>query len=400
MERGSGELVTMVPSQRIILHVDMDAFYAAVEQRDRAELRGRPVIVGGTPEGRGVVSAASYEARERGVHSAMPAAQAVRLCPDGVFLPVDFRKYRAASEQVMEILARHSDCIEQVSIDEAFLDLTGRARDFRDAERTAKRIRREVKSDLKLTASIGAGPNKFLAKLGSEHQKPDGLVVIRPDQVEGFLAPLPVQKIWGVGPKTAARLETAGVKTIGDVAAAPVATLHQVLGAWADVARELARGIDERPVEPVREAKSVSAEHTFPNDLFDMAEMRRALAALSEDVAGRLAREDARARTVGVKVRFADFRTITRQTKLAEPADQPAVIRRIAHELLDAVDRGEEGVRLLGIRAADLEHGPGQLSLFDEKAQRRGQLERTLTYLRRRYGPDAVRWAREIGEGP
>jgi DNA polymerase-4 len=390
----------MALSERIILHVDMDAFYAAVEQRDRPELRGRPVIVGGTPEGRGVVSAASYEAREYGVHSAMPAAQAVRLCPDGVFLPVDFRKYEAASGQVMGILARHCELIEQVSIDEAFLDLTGRAGDFREANQIAKRIKREIKSELKLTASVGVGPNKFLAKLASEQEKPDGLVVIRPDQTQGFLAPLPVQKIWGVGPKTGAQLETAGIRTIGDVAAAPVGTLRHVLGAWADVARELARGIDERPVEPAREAKSVSAEHTFPNDLHDIAEMRRALAAMSEEVAGRLAREDARARTLGVKVRFAEFRTITRQTKLAEPTDQPAVIRRIAHELLDAVDRGEEGVRLLGVRAADLEHGPGQLSLFDEGAQRRGQLERTLTYLRRRYGPDAVRWAREIGEGP
>ncbi len=385
-------------SERIILHVDMDAFYAAVEQRDRPELRGRPVIVGGTPEGRGVVSTASYEAREYGVHSAMPAAQALRLCPEGVFLPVDLRKYQATSEQVMRILARHSEVIEQVSIDEAFLDLTGRARHFREAEQIAKRVKREIKSELKLTASVGVGPNKFLARLASEHEKPDGLFVIRPDQAEGFLAPLSVQKIWGIGPKTSARLETAGVRTISDLAAAPVGTLRQVLGAWADVARELARGVDDRPIEPVREAKSVSAEHTFPSDLHDVAEMRRALAAMSEEVAGRLGREDARARTVGVKVRFADFRTITRQTRLGDPTDQPAVIRRIAHELLDAIDREDEGVRLLGVRAADLEHGPGQLSLFDEQAQRRGQLERTLNYLRKRYGPDAVRWAREMGE--
>ncbi len=390
MERSTGK--------RIVLHVDMDAFYAAVEQRDRPELRGRPVIVGGSPEGRGVVSAASYEAREFGVHSAMPAAQAARLCPDGIFLPVDFRKYRAASEQIMKVLERHSDRIEQISIDEAFLDLTDRSRDFREAERTAKKIKRDIRTEVKLTASIGVGPNKFLAKLGSDLHKPDGLTVIRPEEAEAFLAPLPAQRIWGVGSKTAARLEAAEFRTIGDVAAASVPQLRQVLGAWADVAHELARGIDERPVEPVREAKSVSSEQTFPTDLRDIAEMRRALAALSEEVAARLGREEARARTVGIKVRFGDFQTITRQTKLAEPTDQPAVVRRVAHELLDGVEREEEGIRLLGVRAADLEHGPGQLSLFDEKAQRRGQLERTLSYLRRRYGPDAVKWAREMGK--
>ncbi len=391
MERPTGK--------RIVLHVDMDAFYAAVEQRDRPELRGRPVIVGGSAEGRGVVSAASYEAREFGVHSAMPTAQAARLCPDGIFLPVDFRKYRAASEQIMMILERHSDRIEQISIDEAFLDLTGRARDFREAERTARRIKRDIKAEVKLTASIGVGPNKFLAKLGSDLHKPDGLSVIQPGEADAFLAPLPAQKIWGVGPKTAARLEAAGFGTIGDVASASIAQLRQVLGAWADVAHELARGIDERPVEPVREAKSVSSEQTFPTDLHDTAEMRRALAALSEEVAARLGREEARAKTIGIKVRFGSFRTITRQTKLAEPTDQPAVVRRVAHELLEGVEREEdEGIRLLGVRAAGLEHGPGQLSLFDEKAQRRGQLERTLSYLRSRYGPDAVKWAREMGE--
>ncbi len=390
----------MSSANRIIAHVDMDAFFAAVEQRDRPELRGRPVIVGGTPEGRGVVSAASYEARKYGVHSAMPAAQAVRLCPDGVFLPVDFRKYSAASDQVMAILGRSSDRIEQISVDEAFLDLTDRAEGFPAAERIAKRIKRAIRSEVRLTASIGIGPNKFLAKLASDHRKPDGLVMIRPHEAEAFLAPLQVQKLWGVGPKTAARLEAVGLKTIGEVAAAPIDELRQVLGAWADVARELARGIDERPVEPAREAKSISAEQTFPTDLQSVGEMRRALAALAEEVAARLQSAGAEAQTVAIKVRFPDFRTITRQTKLSQPTEQPAILRRCAHELLDGVDREGQGVRLLGVRASGLEHGPGQLSLFDEAAQRRGQLERTLSYLRKRYGPDAVRWARQMGEPP
>lgn len=383
---------------RIILHVDMDAFYAAVEQRDLPELRGRPVIIGGTPQGRGVVATASYEARKFGVRSAMPAAQAVRLCPQGVFLRPDFRKYQAASEQVMDILARYSDRIEQVSIDEAFLDLTDRAADFAESERVARAIKRDIHDEVRLTASAGVGPNKFLAKLASDHHKPDGLVVIRPEAAQAFLAPLPVVRLWGVGPKTAACLEAAGLRTIGDVAAAPIDMLRRLLGGWGEVAHELARGLDDRPVETVREAKSASAEETFPKDLYDLAEMRRALARLSEGVSRRLRNDGAKARTLAVKVRFGSFHTITRQVSLSEPTDQVDTIRRKARELLDAVEKGEQGVRLLGVRATNLAREPGQLSLFDEKAQRRGQLERTLAYLRKRFGPDAVRWARESPE--
>ena len=383
---------------RIIIHVDMDAFYAAVEQRDRPELKGRPVIVGGTPEGRGVVSAASYEARKLGIHSAMPAAQAVRQCPEGVFLPVDMGKYREVSAQVMAILARHADRIEQISIDEAYLDVTERARDFHAAERIARAIKREIRGELRLTASVGVGPNKFLAKLASEYNKPDGLVVVGPDETAEFLAPLSVGKLWGVGPKTARRLQDRNLKTIGDVAAAPVAELRRALGGWGDVIHELARGIDERPVEPAREAKSLSAEETFPKDLHDVEDMRRALQELSREVAGRLQREGFHARTIAIKVRFGDFATTTRQTTLSEAADRAEELRDTACRLLDEVDRGERGIRLLGVRASRLEREPGQLSLFDERAQRRGQLERTLSYIRKRFGPEAVRWARARGE--
>ncbi|UCC68625.1 MAG: DNA polymerase IV [Armatimonadota bacterium] len=382
-------------ASRIIIHVDMDAFYAAVEQRDRPELRGRPVIVGGTPEGRGVVSAASYEAREFGVHSAMPAAQAVRACPQGAFLPVDMRKYRRVSEEVMAILGLHAGVIEQVSIDEAFLEVTDRARDFAAAARIARSIKREIRGELKLTASVGVGPNKFLAKLASDLEKPDGLVVIEPHEAEGFLAPLPVGKLWGVGPKTEKRLQERGLKTIGQVAGTPVEELRKLLGPWGDVVHELARGIDERAVEPVREAKSASAEQTFPEDLDNVRDMRKALAELSREVAGRLQGEGVRARTVAIKVRFGDFRTITRQTTLGEATDQAEVLRQTAYRLLDGVDRAGQGIRLLGVRGAGLEQALAQLSLFDEQAQRRGQLERTLSYIRRRFGPEAVRWARE-----
>lgn len=382
-------------ASRIIIHVDMDAFYAAVEQRDRPELRGRPVIVGGTPQGRGVVSTASYEARKLGIHSAMPAAQAVRLCSHGVFLPVDMRKYRQVSAEVMAILAQHADLMEQISIDEGFLDVTSHARDFAAAERIAKRIKRAIRGELKLTASVGVGPNKFLAKLGSDLRKPDGLVVVRPHEAEQFLAPLPVGKLWGVGPKTEKRLQERGLRTMGDVARAPTEQLRALLGAWGDVVHELSRGIDDRPVEPVREAKSASAEETFPRDLGHVKDMRKALADLSREVASRLQAEEVRARTVAIKVRFGDFRTITRQTTLTEATDQAAALRQTAYQLLDGVDRGGEGIRLLGVRGSGLEHAAGQLSLFDERAQRRGQLEKTLSYIRRRFGPEAVRWARQ-----
>ena len=383
---------------RLLLHVDMDAFYAAIEQRDRPELRGKPVVVGGTPEGRGVVSASSYEARKFGVHSGQPAARAVRLCPQGVFLPVNMRRYHAVSEQVMAILARHSDRIEQISVDEAFLEVTDRAPDYRAAEKLARRIKQEIREELQLTASVGVGPNKFLAKLGSDLRKPDGLVVIRPQEAESFLAPLPVGKLWGVGPKTEKRLQQLGLRTIGEIAQQPIARLRSLLGAWGDVVYELSRGLDERPVEPAREMKSVSAETTFARDLYDEAQMRRALTTSSKDVARRLQREGVRGKTIAIKVRFKDFRTLTRQTTLPEATDRAETIRQTSHKLLAELDRGGQGVRLLGVRATGLESGAKQLSLFAPEVQRRAQLEESVRYLRERFGEGAVKWAREVGE--
>ena len=383
-------------SHRIILHVDMDAFYAAIEQRDRPELRGRPVIMGGTPEGRGVVSTASYEARKFGIHSAMPAVRARRLCPDGVFLGGDIRKYIAVSRQVMEILRRHAEQIEQVSIDEAFLDVTDRATDIAEGERVAKQIKREIREELRLTASVGVGPSKFLAKLGSDLRKPDGLVVIRPQEAESFLAPLPVGKLWGVGPKTEKRLQQLGLRTIGEIAQQPIARLRRLLGAWGDVVYELSRGLDERPVEPAREMKSVSAETTFARDLYDEAQMRRALTTSSKDVARRLQREGVRGKTIAIKVRFKDFRTLTRQTTLPEATDRAETIRQTSHQLLAELDRGGQGVRLLGVRATGLESGAKQLSLFAPEVQRRVQLDQTVRYLKERFGGEAVKWARDL----
>jgi DNA polymerase IV len=383
-------------TQRLLLHVDMDAFYAAVEQRDRPELRGKPVIVGGTPEGRGVVSTASYEARVFGIHSAMPAATAVRLCPHGIFLGVDMRKYHAVSEQVMALLARHSDRLEQVSVDEAYLELTDRVPDYRAAERVARQIKQEIREELQLTASVGLGPNKFLAKLGSDLRKPDGLVMIRPQEAEAVLAPLPVGRLWGVGPKTEKRLQDLGLRTIGEVAQQSRERLRGLLGAWGEALHELSHGLDERPLETSREMKSASAETTFAHDLRDDDQMRRVLTDLSKDVARRLAREGVRARTIAVKVRFSDFHTITRQTTLPEAEDRADAIRHTAHRLLAEVARGEQGVRLLGVRATGLERGAKQLSLFAPDVQRRSQLDQTVRYLRERFGDEAVKWARDL----
>jgi DNA polymerase-4 len=385
-------------ASRIILHVDMDAFYAAIEQRDRPELRGRPVIVGGRPEERGVVAAASYEARAFGVRSAMPSARAIRICRQAIFLRPQMRRYAEVSRQVMAVLERHSEVIEQVSIDEAFLDVSERAGDFAAAEALARRIKREIREELGLTASIGVGPNKFLAKLASDLKKPDGLVVIRPEEAARVIAPLPASKLWGVGPKTEKTLQSAGLRTIGEVAKAPVGELRRLMGAWGDVVRELARGIDDRPVETSRETKSVSSETTFAKDLYDVKEMRRALNDLAREVARRLREEGLRARTVAIKVRFGDFHTITRQTTLASATDRGEALRRTAHRLLEGVERGDEGIRLLGVRATGLEQGPRQLSLFDPRVQRRAELERTVSYVRERYGAEAVKWAREMGE--
>jgi DNA polymerase-4 len=296
----------------------------------------------------------------------------------------------------MAILARHARAIEQVSIDEAFLDLTGMVPDFQAAEALARRIKSEIKRELLLTASVGVGGNKYTAKLASDLRKPDGLVVIRPQEAESFLAPLPVGKLWGVGPKTEKRLQELGLRTIGDIAQQPIARLRSLLGAWGDVLYELSRGLDERPVEPAREMKSVSAETTFARDLYDEAQMRRALTTSSKDVARRLQREGVRGKTIAIKVRFKDFRTLTRQTTLPEATDRAETIRQTSHKLLAELDRGGQGVRLLGVRAMGLESGAKQLSLFSPEVQRRVQLEESVRYLRARFGEGAVKWARDL----
>src|SRR5947199_3143165 len=297
---------------RRILHVDMDAFYASVEQRDDPSLRGKPLAVGGRPEGRGVVAAASYEARAFGVYSAMPMSRAVRLCPSLVILRPDFQKYKTASNAVFSIFREVTPLVEPLSLDEAYLDVTENAWGETFATAVARRLKERIRADTGLTASAGVAPNKFLAKIASGWKKPDGLTVISPDRVEPFLQKLPVDALWGVGPVTADKLRAKGIERLVDVRAADVQLLRDTVGSLADWLRQLANGVDDRPVVPNREAKSSGSENTYPEDLTDIAMIRAEVAEMAADAAAWLSRKELLARTVTIKVRYSDFTTVTR----------------------------------------------------------------------------------------
>jgi DNA polymerase-4 len=382
---------------RTILHVDLDAFFAAVEQRDRPELRGKPVIVGGVPPGRGVVSAASYEARVFGVRSAMSLTEAVRRCPHGVFLPVDGRRYQQASRDVMAILRRFTPQVEPISIDEAFLDVTGSRPLFGEGPQIAAAIKAAVREDVGLTASVGVATTKLVAKIASDLRKPDGLVVVAPGEEAAFLAPLPIWRLWGVGEKTAAVLADYGVRTIGDLAALPPDQLTRRFGKHGGSLALRAQGMDDDTVHEGDPAKSVGHEHTFDTDTLDAETIERTLLAMSEGVAGRLRSAGVRASTIAVKVRDSSFRTITRQRTLREPTDLTEPIYRAALELARPEVRGIR-VRLLGVTASNLGERE-QLEMFaDEDPRRRKAIEAADT-LRRRYGSGVVTRGRLVGSG-
>jgi DNA polymerase-4 len=375
---------------RTIIHVDMDAFYASVEQRDRPELQGRPVIVGADPRGRGVVSAASYEARRFGVHSAMPIGRAARLCPRGVFLPVDMDKYAAVSRQIMAVLGEFTPQMEPVSIDEAFLDVTRSRALLGDGPAIARRIKARIREAVGLTASVGVAPNKFVAKVGSDLEKPDGLVVVLPGTEAAFLAPLPIARLWGVGRVTAGELEAMGVRTIGQLAAVPERHLAARFGRNGALLRALAQGRDDRPVEPFAPPKSMGAEETFGRDHRDAERLRATLRGQAERVARELRAEGYAGRCVTLKLRFADFSTITRR-HTTDPTQDGLRIYREAAALLDRVPL-DQPVRLIGLSVSDL--GPaarGQLSLLGPDAARRERLARALDGLAERFGEASVR---------
>ena len=378
--------------QRRILHVDMDAFFASVEQRDRPELRGQPVVVGGTPERRGVVSAASYEAREFGIRSAMPSATARRLCPDAVFLPVDGAKYRAASREVMRILHTYTPLVEPISCDEAFLDATGTERLFGPAEAIGREIKRRVRQELDLVASVGVAPNKFLAKLASDLGKPDGFVVVQAGEAQEFLGELPVRRLWGVGPATEERLRKLGIGTIGALARFPQDVLQTHLGDYAAELMQLARGEDDRPVEPDHEAKSISSETTFAEDTSDVAFLRRTLLGLAEHVGERTRAARLKGRTVNLKIRFEDFTTRTRHATLDRPTASGLATFQSAWKLVGRLGTALRPVRLIGVGLSNFDLG-AQLDLFDEEDERHERVEATMDDLRRRFGRHSVRRA-------
>jgi DNA polymerase-4 len=333
---------------RRILHIDMDAFYASVEQRDDPTLRGKPLVVGGRPDQRGVVAAASYEARAFGVHSAMAMAKAVRLCPSLTIVPPDFSRYKAASQAVFAIFREVTPLVEPLSLDEAYLDVTDNAWNEPLATTVAKRLKERIRSDTGLTASAGVAPNKFLAKIASGWKKPDGLTVISPDRVEPFLQQLPVDALWGVGPVTARKLRARGIVKLIDVRSADVTALRDTVGSLSDWLRQLAAGIDDRPVEPNRETKSSGSENTFPQDLTDLNVIRQETAEMAADAASWLARKSLQARTITLKVRYSDFTTITRSHTAAPTREESGLVAR-AVQLLDRTEAGTRPVRLLGV---------------------------------------------------
>ena len=343
----------------------MDCFYAAVHVRDDPSLAGKPVVVGGDPTRRGVVAAASYEARRFGIHSAMPSAQAARLCGDLVFLRPDFPRYRAESDAIFAIFRDFTPIVQPASLDEAYLDVGEHLGPWGSATAIAREIRRRVRAERRLTVSIGVGPNRLVAKIASDFEKPDGLTVVRPGQVEAFLAPLPVRRLHGVGPATEAALAELGVRTVEELRRVPVEELERRFGKWGHALFAYARGLDDRPVTLERERKSLGTETTYERDLHELAAIEGQIAQLAADVSDSLQKRGLLARTVTVKVRYADFTTVTRGRTFAVAAADAATLALHATALLRRTEAGRRPVRLLGVTASHLLEGaPVQLALW------------------------------------
>ncbi len=383
-----------MPWARAILHVDMDAFFASVEQLDDPRLRGKPVLVGGAGP-RGVVAAASYEARVYGCRSAQPMAVARRLCPQAIIVKGHFDRYREESQKVFAILHDFTPMVEPVSIDEAFLDVTGSQPIFGEPEAMARRIKDRIRAETKLTGSVGVAPNKFLAKLASDMDKPDGLTVIRPEDVDRVLPPLPIGKIWGIGPKTAERLEGIGVRTIGDLRKLDPDVLARRLGTDADHYLRLAHGLDDREVTGDADAKSIGHEQTFGENLTDPEQVRAVMLEQAEQVSARLRKHKLFARGVTVKIRYGDFQTVTRAKTLEAAADTTQPIWHAARELFDTWAREFKPVRLIGVTATKLTRGEGQLELFGSaETERQRRVDRAVDLIPAGFGRAAIGRAR------
>jgi DNA polymerase-4 len=368
----------------------MDAFYASVEQRDDPSLRGKPVIVGGSSR-RGVVLAASYEVRPFGVRSAMPMAEALRRAPQATVVPPHRDRYEAASEQVFAIFRRYTPLVEPLSLDEAFLDVTGSVALFGDGTSIAGAIKREVRAELELTASAGVAPCKFAAKVASDLRKPDGLVVVAEGEVAAFLAPLPIERMWGIGPKTAPKMHAMGYRTIGDLARADDATLERLMGSWGAEVGRLARGEDARDVIPDGQAKSIGAEETYEEDLVGAEQIAPTLLGHAGRIARRLIRAHLSAHTVTVKVKYADFTLRTRRATLPEPVQDTDAIHRAAVELLTRVPLEGRRVRLTGVSVSGISEGSPAPTLFrDERAEKRRRVEEVAARIADRFGDEGA----------
>ena len=354
--------------QRTIVHADLDAFYASVEQRDNPGLKGKPVVVGGPPEARGVVMAASYEARRFGIRSATPMSRALRLCPDVVRVSPRFDRYTEVSRHVMSIFRQATPLVEPLSLDEAFLDATAEVGSYGGPEPLGRHLKHQVRAQTGLTLSVGIAANKLIAKVASDMQKPDGLVIVAPGDEAAFLAPLSVRALWGVGPKTEAVLNAAGFTTVGQLAGADPERLEASFGTRGPWFHAMARGVDESPVVTEHERKSVGAETTFPRDLTDGPELRAELQRLAESVSRRLAGTGAQGRTVVLKLRYANFRTITRQASRPQPMIDAAEIALIAASLLENVAQERDRFRLIGIHCTNLSaDASDQLGLWTDQ---------------------------------
>jgi len=381
-----------MPKARRIIHLDLDAFFASVEELLDPSIAGRPILVGGDPDKRGVVSSASYAAREYGIRSAMPTAQALRLCPHAILRHGHHREYGSYSQRVMAILAEYTPSLEPVSIDEAFLDVTGTERLFGPADELAHRIQARILSKLGLPSSLGIASSRLVAKVGSALAKPRGILVVPEGKEAAFLAPLAIDRLWGVGKVTAERLRDDDVQTIGELAALPQRQMRVLFGSAAEQMHRRALGIDDSPVHPRARRKSISQERTFPRDVGDLDVLQRCLLDMSENVAAQLRKKGSCARTVVLKMRYPDFKTITRRTTLTQPTDLADVIHSQVMRLLRREWKKATRVRLIGVGVAGFAQGR-QLSLFETPDDRLSRLSRTVDEIRSRYGKDAIQRA-------
>ncbi|MEN6327158.1 MAG: DNA polymerase IV [Syntrophomonas sp.] len=379
-------------SQLTILHCDLDAFFASVEQLDNPLLRGKPVVVGGDKDARGVVSTCSYEARAFGIRSAMPTAQAYRLCPQAIFLPVNMSRYLELSKQVFGILSHYSPLMEVLSIDEAFLDISGCSRLFGSPENIGSLIKQQIYTELGLKISVGISYNKFLAKLASDMDKPDGLRIITREEALALLRPLPVSRIWGVGNKTQQLLDKLGLKTIGDIQDLPPGWLEARIGTAGRLFWELARGIDERAIETDYERKSIGREETFPQDINDITYLENLIARFAAELSRKLRKAELKAATITIKLRYSNFKTITRRTSIS-PCNSDMIITQQTTELLHQSYDGRQALRLFGLSLSNLSPAalPEQGSLFTSGlTAEQANIDQLMDDIRERFGPGAI----------